>query len=403
MKPRLLLALPQLPQDPSSGAARSARTAAEFARQSGFDVRSIATTATERGQKTGAAPYLKSMGLDPRSSRVPGSIFRTLDYTHNGIHYSVLDTGTLQAHNWQKTHGRQFDKMFDYELQTFEPHIVLTYGGLPGDVARIRRARMKHCRIAFCLYNLGYFSSGHLLGELDAVITPSEFLAKKYRDAIGLNSTPLPDPIDPEDVIAPERDPIFVTMVNPSIEKGLFFFARLAEELGKREPKIAVLAIESRGTAGMVVGAGAAGGFDLRRHASIMIAGSVPKPRDIYTNTRVLLAPSVIEEASGRVVSEALVNGVVPIVSDRGGLAEMCRGAGFVLPLPADLTLATRKPPTAEAVEPWVEVIRKLAFDPEFYAGAVAKVRDAAIECSAENMAKKYAEFFEKLITVGPQ
>ena len=43
-------------------------------------------------------------------------------------------------------------------------------------------------------------------------------------------------------------------MVNPSIEKGLFFFARLAEELGKRHPDIALLAIESRGTAGMVVG-----------------------------------------------------------------------------------------------------------------------------------------------------
>jgi hypothetical protein len=45
--------------------------------------------------------------------------------------------------------------------------------------------------------------------------SPRDFLAKKYRDAIGLESTPLPDPI-------------FETMVNPSIDQGLFFFARLA-------------------------------------------------------------------------------------------------------------------------------------------------------------------------------
>src|SRR3984885_15932856 len=89
--------------------------------------------------------------------------------------------------------------------------------------------------------------------------------------------------------------------------------------------------------------------FDLRRHEGIMIAGAVPKPRDIFTNTRVLLVPSVWEEPSGRVVAEALVNGVPPLVSDRGGLAESCNGAGFVLPLPPELTTATRRPVAAEA------------------------------------------------------
>jgi len=153
-----------------------------------------------------------------------------------------------------------------------------------------------------------------------------------------------------EDVVAENPDPIFVTMINPSIEKGLMFFARLAEEIGKRQPKIAVLAIESRATGGMLVEAGRLGGFDLRRHENLMIAGSVPKPRDIFENTRILLVPSVWEEPSGRVAAEALVNGIPPVVSDRGGLAESCNGAGFVLPLPADLTVETRKPVAPGAV-----------------------------------------------------
>ena len=113
----------------------------------------------------------------------------------------------------------------------------------------------------------------------------------------------------------------------------------------------------------MVLQAGLPGGFDLRRHEGMMIAGAVPKPRDIFTNTRALLVPSVWEEPSGRVVAEALVNGVPPLVSDRGGLAESCNGAGFVLPLPADLTTQTRRPVPARAVEPWIEPIAKLAFD----------------------------------------
>jgi glycosyltransferase involved in cell wall biosynthesis len=338
------------------------------------------------------------MGIDARHCRVHGGSFRTLEYSQNGVLYSILDTGDLRLSSWEKTHGRQFDKMFDHELETFIPDVLLTFGGMPGDMRRMRRARQRHCRIAFCVYNLGYLQNKHFFDDIDAVITPSEFLAGRYREAIGLESTPLPDPIDAADVVSPERDPIFVTMVNPSVEKGLFFFARLAEELGRREPKIAVLAIESRGTAGMVVGAGGAGGFDLRRHESLMIAGAVPSPRDIYTNTRVLLVPSVVEEASGRVVSEALVNGVVPIVSDRGGLAESCRGAGFVLPLPADLTLSTRKPVSAEVVEPWIEAIRRLAFDEPFYQAEVAKVRLAAEQCATERLAAQYGEFFQSLL-----
>src|SRR3569833_3522922 len=199
MKPRLLLSLPQLPQDPASRTTRSARTAAEFAQRAGFEVRSVATTATERGQRTGAVPYLRSMEIEPHTDQKHGGTFLTLEYSHRCIHYTILDTGNLRLDKWQATHGRQFDKLFDHEMETFEPDILLTYGALAGDLGRIRRARRGQCRVAFCLYNLAYFNSGRLFGEVDAVITPSEFLAKKYRNAIGLESTPLPDPIDEEE------------------------------------------------------------------------------------------------------------------------------------------------------------------------------------------------------------
>jgi glycosyltransferase involved in cell wall biosynthesis len=213
-----------------------------------------------------------------------------------------------------------------------------------------------------------------------------------------MKSTPLPTPLDLEDVLATERDPIFITMVNPSIEKGLFFFVRLAEEVCKRYPEIAMLAIESRGTAGMVLNAGLAGGFDLRRHEGMMIAGAVPKPRDIFTNTRALLVPSAWEEPSGRVVAEALVNGVPPLVSDRGGLAESCNGAGFVLPLPSDFTVMTRHPVPASAVEPWIEPIAKLAFDDAFYNDAVEKTRQASRMYAREELSPRYVDFFVKTL-----
>ncbi|MEO7653426.1 MAG: hypothetical protein ABIZ80_23450 [Bryobacteraceae bacterium] len=65
-----------------------------------------------------------------------------------------------------------------------------------------------------------------------------------------------------------------------------------------------------------------------------MIAGAVPKPRDIFQNARILLVPSVWEEPSVRVAAEALVNGIPPrssaiaAVSAEAAMApaSFCRG-----------------------------------------------------------------------------
>ena len=391
------MALPQMPQDPASGAARTAQTALEMASEAGFEVRALATTATERGSKADPLQYLQSIGLDVEVTPATSQNRRELRFEQRGIPYTLLDTGRCGVTKWEPSYGRSFDHLFDAEIETFRPDILFTYGGLPGDVRRHRRAHLHGARIALCVFNMGYLVPD-FFRPIDAVLTPSEFLAERYRSAVGVESTPLPTPIDLDDVLAPARDPIFVTMVNPSVEKGLFFFVRLAEEIGKRHPDIALLAIESRGTAGMVVNAGLRGGFDLRRHEGIMIAGAVPKPRDIFTNTRVLLVPSVWEEPSGRVVAEALVNGVPPLVSDRGGLAESANGAGMVLPLPTDLTTATRRPISAEAVEPWIEAIVKLAFDEQFYQESVEKTRVAAAMYDRDILARQYVDFFVRVL-----
>ena len=391
--PRILLLLPQLPQDPTSGAARSTLSAAQFARDSGFEVRALATTATESPKYIDPLGILRSLGCDPEVRPSSNQHFQEIRFERRGIPYTLLDTGRLDFMKWEPTHGRQMDLLLEHELSSFQPDVVFTYGGQPGDVRRLRMARQRGARIAFALHNLHYFVKP-FFDEVDVVLVPSRFLASKYREKIGIDSVALPGPVDPEDVIAENREPIFVTMVNPGVEKGLFFFVRLAEELGKYHPKIAVLVIEARGTGGSVCAAGLKGGFDLRRHESIMISPAVPKPKDIYRYARVLLAPSVIEEPAPRVVPEALMNGVPPLVSDRGGLAEVANGAGFVLPLPAHYVPTSRVPVRAEEVQPWIDVIERLAFDEPFYQAEVQKARQAAELYRPENLRPMYADFF---------
>src|SRR5262249_5587849 len=148
--------------------------------------------------------------------------------------------------------------------------------------------------------------------------------------------------------------------------KGVAPFARIAEEVSCSRPEIPFLIVKSRTSGEILTNTALAGGFDLRRHANIVLADPVPEPSRIYGVTRILLVPSLIE-ASGRVAAEALVNGIPVIASDRGGLAETLHGGGFVLPLPADMDPSGNIPPSAEAMRRWIDLTIQLMTDEVFY------------------------------------
>jgi len=400
--PRLLLLLPQLPQDPASGAARSMRTIAELLTVAGWSVRALATTATESATPIAAREHLQTIGLAVTPLPPNRSVYKhdrpVLECTEvRGIHYQLLDTGRLPMMGWQEEHGSQFNRLYQRELADHKPDIVFAYGGSPGDIERFTRARAAGCKVVFGLRNHGY-KAANWLRELDGVLTCSEFLSGVYRDALGLASTALPSPLDPAETIAPDREPIFFTAINPSVEKGVFFLARLAEELAVRRPDIPLLFIESRGSGGLLVQAGLAGGFDLRRHESLMFAPAVAKPAEIFRGTRALLVPSVWDEPFGRVAAEALLNGVPPIVSDRGGLPEAANSGGFVLPLPPSLTMATRLPVAAADVAPWLDLIIRLADDQEFYAAASARARAAGAAYEPATLGRRYVGYFTGIL-----
>ena len=60
----------------------------------------------------------------------------------------------------------------------------------------------------------------------------------------------------------------------------------------------------------------------LRSRANVTWQRSVADMRKIYSRTRILLAPSLWDEAWGRVVTEAQISGIPVLASDRGGLPE---------------------------------------------------------------------------------
>jgi glycosyltransferase involved in cell wall biosynthesis len=114
--------------------------------------------------------------------------------------------------------------------------------------------------------------------------------------------------------------------------------------------------------------------------------------------TKILLVPSVVNESFGRVAAEALINGIPPIVSDRGALPETVRGAGRVLPLPERLIEEPSELPDAEAAQPWVDAVLEWWDDDRSYAQASAQARRVGEELYGESVQRaKYLDYFASL------
>ena len=144
------------------------------------------------------------------------------------------------------------DGLLEHETDGWIPDVALVFGGRNPEMKRRFRLRERGAAIVFGLRNHGYYAQ-HAFAGVDLVIATSQFLSDAYRRKIGLASIGIPSPIIPDDVIADDQQPIFATAINPSVEKGLFLFATLAEELCKARPDLPIMVVERRGTAGLLV------------------------------------------------------------------------------------------------------------------------------------------------------
>jgi glycosyltransferase involved in cell wall biosynthesis len=283
-------------------------------------------------------------------------------------------------------------------FREFAPDLLVACNGHPMIRAALAGAKARGIATVFALRGFGY-DDRRFFAPVDAVLTCSPFLTRHYRTRIGLASVPLPPPLDWATIEAPPDDRTFVTFVHPAPHKGLFPFARLADMLGARRPDIPLLVVGSAHSAGALNGIA---GLDFARYPQILAAPAVPAPADYLVLTRVLLVPSVFAEPFGRVAAEAMVNGIPPIVSDRGGLPEVLAGdataggGGHVRPLPRWLTHTTTRLPSEAEMRSWFDAVCALWDDRAHYDRVAAAARRLAVERYAEPVLRAaHLDFFE--------
>jgi glycosyltransferase involved in cell wall biosynthesis len=403
---RVLLAIHNAYTDRESGAAHSIRILMKWLAEAGHECRVLATARFD-ARPPDIEEHLAGLGVEvtrrPPATEFTRSVQRpkntlagrpTVQFVLTGVPVTMLLTRHNDGQNPDRLESEQFLYLFDRMLREFRPDRLLTYGSHPVLLESLRRARARGVTTVFTLRNHGYEDRSYY-ENVDHVFTTSPYLSDEYRRRIGLVSTGIASPIDWSEVLAPADSRTFLTYVNPSVHKGVGVFARLADMLGAARPDIPILVVQSASSAGTL---NAIPGIDFAKYPQIMAAPPLPRPADFFALTKLLVVPSLFADPFGRVAAEAMINGIPPLVSDRGGLPQTVAGAGRVLPVPGRLSGKTLEVPDAEEIRPWFEAVCELWDDPVKYAAAARAARETAERLYGEaGQRQRYLDYFASL------
>jgi glycosyltransferase involved in cell wall biosynthesis len=409
---RFLLVNNHCISDPTAGVTQSLRTIMEWLVDAGHACHILTTSRFESPVTFTIEDHLQQQGVAlSHLAAADGSSKRSRTKRRVAdrpvVHYTVRNvpvTLLLTTHNDESRPDRaetaEFLASFEQILEEFMPDQLIACNGHPMIFESMARARARGITTAFAVRGFGY-DEPRYFADVDHVFTCSQFLSDVYRKKVGLISTPIDPPIHWSTVVAPDDSRAFVTFVHPAPHKGLFLFARLADMLGSRRPDIPVLVVQSGRSAGSL---NSIPGLDFAKYPQIMAAPPVPQPSDYFALTRILLVPSVWEEPFGRVAAEAMINGVPPVVANRGALPHVlggdfaAGGGGRVLPIPGWMTEKTTRLPSEHEIQPWYEAVCALWDDAALYESIASRAREIAAERYSEDVSrKKHVDYFTSL------
>jgi glycosyltransferase involved in cell wall biosynthesis len=175
-------------------------------------------------------------------------------------------------------------------------------------------------RIQYPFLRKNFHDYGRAVTDATHTIANSEFTANKIEQLFGADSTIIYPPIELDRYRVTYDKEGYITMVNPRAEyKGADIFLDIATALPDEEFLLV----------------GPISSTEIKQRAETLSNvthwGWCEDIREAYSETRLVIVPSRVEESFGRVPAEAMVSGIPCVVSDRGGLPEVVGETGEVV------------------------------------------------------------------------
>lgn len=303
----------------------------------------------------------------------------------NNMEYCMVLTDNLDTDKITAEEQNRIYSHFIGMLEGFQPDVVMGYSGDLFSVSLRREAQARGFQVVYALCNGSHLS--YSFSDCDMVFTTSKATQKLYKDKANINVETVGNFIEPSMALAkPEdRNPYYVTLINPIPAKGIAIFIKLILAYYARHPdsKQQFLIVKSRGNFASIMhnlhdangalllgGTSEAGNNEAARELEILqalpmidLAEHTRNIAEVYALTKVLVAPSLWHESWGRVATEATLNGIPVLATDNGGLPEAMGGAGvggLVLPIPKSCEKDFYCLPTDEEIAPWVDALERL-------------------------------------------
>lgn len=297
------------------------------------------------------------------------------------------------------------------QIDTFEPTWTLVSSEDTGQLLLEAALKASPARVIYLAhatlrlpFGPGCFFSSprgtELLRQTAGIITVSNFLKAYIRQWSGLDSVALPLPLYGAGPFPRFGlfDSGFVTMINPCAIKGISIFLGLAQKL----PEIQFAAVPTWGTTKEDRRA-------LGRLPNVRLLRPVEDIDEIFSQTRVLLVPSLCAEGKAKVIVEAMLRGIPVLASNGGGNPEAKLGVDYLLPVRAieryeersdDMGNPTMVPVVPEQdIGPWFEALRELLSDRGRYESLSTDSRDIALAYVSNLGIAPLEDFLQALAT----
>ena len=361
---KILFASPFCLLDPSSGASITCRTILEGLAARGHQAHAVSACVFDRPQFATSEEFLGHIGARPLGNKTgPRSMF--WQASRDGVGYVIAQSRAQLRSRVTCAEALAYQRLFVVAVRNQRPDAVLVYGGKPVDRDNYRWLHERGIPAVFYVANPNYWDR-RTFRDIDLILTDTEATAALYKKRLGVVANPIGKIVKPFPQ-GPDAPRDCVTLVNPAPEKGASVFLGIVREAARRGLDARFLVVESRRRLAETANAI---GIDAASLTNIECVGLQEDMSNVWRRTKVLLHPSLWHESGSRLVVEACSAGVPVLATSSGGIPETLGEAGFLFPVPPELSEKYALPAAPETIATWTDTLEKLLRDETFYASA---------------------------------